>query len=167
MCLQLHDLHMKQLPLTTPDEGWGSWETMLPKLLLTWTSWNSTLGRCLKGWRCHHGKRQVLSWVQGKTKQNISVEKKIVLRCVRTQTRTLSYEIWIDCFRVYVKCELLWAKEVLLKAGYFPLLMFWCPWNQFWGTNIREHVLNPGFVVAVSSPASGLPESIGISPKET
>lgn len=89
------------------------------------------------------------------------------LRCVRIQTRTLSYEIWIDCFRVYVKCELLWAKEVLLKAGYFPLLMFCCPWNQFWGTNIREHVLHPGFVVAVSSPASGLSESIGISPKET
>lgn len=32
---------------------------------------------------------------------------------------------------------------------------------------ISEHIPNPGVAVAVSSPAFGLPVTIGISPKET
>lgn len=72
-------------------------------------------------------------------------------------------------FLVWPKSVLLIASEYMLNvncfelllAGYFPLLMFYCPINQFWDTNSRDQIASPGVVLAVPSSAFGLPVSVG------
>jgi len=50
----------------------------------------------------------------------------------------LAQECITGCFRVCVKCKFLGAKKVLFTADYFPLLMVYCPINQFRDTSSRD-----------------------------